>query len=106
MKTKHTYGANHWLAEDLTGKERKKMARIKSDIRTMYDQGIPLFTKDAIRYLMEQLKLFTEFGGDKISIRGIIGAIEKLDIETGRRLPWGASKEAVVYDTYYESDVH
>ncbi|KAF3483242.1 uncharacterized protein GIQ15_02566 [Arthroderma uncinatum] len=53
--------------------------KIRSNIRAMYDEGVPFFTKAAIREVYQQLK--GDLGqGQTISVRGLDGVIAEFDV--------------------------
>ncbi|WEW58642.1 hypothetical protein PRK78_004110 [Emydomyces testavorans] len=55
---------------------------IEQKIRSLYEAGCPLFTKDAIRDVSEQLKQNGDTG-QEILIKGLDGTIVDFNIETG-----------------------
>ena len=54
----------------------------RSKLSSLYDAGVPLFTKEAIRDLDQQLKSVTGYG-QKISIKGIDGIMVDFKVMIG-----------------------
>lgn len=59
----------------------EEVARITSDIQSLYDSGTRLFTKEAIRDIAQQLE--NTQNGQKIFVRGINGVTVGFDVEYG-----------------------
>ena len=66
--------------------ETLAMTRAMLKVRSLYNEGTPLFTKEAIRDLDQQLEKSHE-RGQKVSVRGMDGAKMEFQLETGRTLP-------------------
>jgi hypothetical protein len=80
----HRDGAT--LAEETTTETTEATLKIRS----LFDAGIPFYTKEAIRDVCQQLeKLGESESRQKVSVRGLDGVIVDFDIESGRTLPAG-----------------
>ncbi len=64
-----------------TGEIVGKAAQMVSRIRSMYDAGVPFFTKEAIRDLAQQLER-AGTTGQKVSVRRLDGVMVDFDINT------------------------
>jgi hypothetical protein len=77
---RHTYNPDLWVmtkpAEEWVG----TAAKVTSDIQLLYDAGTPLFTKDAIQDVLQQL----ESSAKRVWIKGLNGVMTEFDIESGR----------------------
>lgn len=69
-----------------------------SKIRSLYDAGTPLYTKEAIRDIDQQLEKCVQ-RGEKVLVRGLDGIMVDFEIESGRTFPVGEPNlEMVLYD--------
>lgn len=69
-------------AEDVTSKRAEAYTRIRS----LFDAGTPIFTKEMIRDVCWQLER-SDQRGQKISVRGLDGVMVDFETESGRILP-------------------
>lgn len=67
----------------------------RSKLSSMYDAGVSLFTKEAIRDLDQQLKSVPKYG-QKISIKGIDGAMVDFKVLTGETHPAEPGEEYIL----------
>ncbi|KAI9770346.1 MAG: hypothetical protein M1839_003223 [Geoglossum umbratile] len=67
---------------DETMSEDKATAEAISKIQWLYDSGTPLFTKETIRDLCQQLEKFSK-KGEKVSVRGLDGVAVDFEVENG-----------------------
>ena len=72
--------------EPLDGTTRKA-TEVSSHIRSLYDAGEPLYSKEIIRDVDRQLRV----GSQKVSVRGLDGIVVDVDIETGQIFDMGDS---------------
>lgn len=71
--------------------------QVKSTIKALYDNGVPFFTKDALREIQEQLEGDLRVG-QKISVRGLDGVTVEFDVIAGQVIrPAEADTEYVAY---------
>lgn len=70
---------------ELTTRERNaELKKVKANIKTLYDKGIPFFTKDAIQNVHQQLKDCIAQGQGKISVKGLDGNVVEFGVEIGQ----------------------
>ncbi|KAL1957077.1 hypothetical protein VTO42DRAFT_6335 [Malbranchea cinnamomea] len=62
------------------------LAKIVSKIQSLYDEGVPLFTRESIRDVYEQLKE-SNGSGRQISVRALDGTIVKYTLNVGSVCP-------------------
>jgi hypothetical protein len=75
-----TYGS-YWGTisdEELT----RKNAEASLKIRSLFDAGVPFYTKEDIRNICQQLEELSE-KGQKVSVRGVDGVMVDFEIKTG-----------------------
>lgn len=68
----------------------------KSFVKKAYDDGVPLFTKSALREIQKQLKGDLR-AGQKVSIKSIDGVPVEFDVKTGEVVLSGINSEYVAY---------
>lgn len=66
------------LPEDVA----KKIAKAISTIRVMYDEGVPLYTKETLSNVSQQIE-DVKNGRSKIYVKGLDGGTVEFNIETG-----------------------
>jgi hypothetical protein len=74
-------------AQDVRSAQLEKMEQIVAKIREIYDSGTPLFTKKAIRNIMEQIDDIERSRLGKVSIEGIDGTAVQFKLRTGEVEP-------------------
>ncbi|EGD93097.1 hypothetical protein TESG_00653 [Trichophyton tonsurans CBS 112818] len=76
----------------------------KSFVKKAYDDGVPLFTKSALREIQKQLTSDLR-AGQKVSIKGIDGVTVEFDVKTGDVVLSGTNSEYVAMkpSVYYRS---
>ncbi|EGD92384.1 hypothetical protein H112_00046 [Trichophyton rubrum D6] len=76
----------------------------KSFVKKAYDDGVPLFTKSALREIQKQLKGDLR-AGQKVSIKSIDGVPVEFDVKTGEVVLSGINSEYVAMrpSVYYRS---
>ncbi|KAI0903238.1 hypothetical protein F4823DRAFT_636475 [Ustulina deusta] len=99
-------------------RHEERVAQAKSIIRevqTLYDAGAPLFTKDAIRKLGDELSIFQQgaSSGHQITLRGINGVdystfvdCPPVEYEPGKRYHIGGSTWRINYNSIQWLTVH
>jgi hypothetical protein len=91
----------HDLPEDLRslrsiGEEnRVKAAEAMSNLRSMYESGAPLFTRQAIQQISQQLKEAGEEEPEKISVTALNGA--RVDFTISPRSVYEAEDPEIEY---------
>lgn len=68
------------------GETVRKITAATAKIRSLFEAGVPFYTKEAIRNVLQQLERSGE-KGQKVSVRGLDGVIVDFEIETGITLP-------------------
>ncbi|OAL71454.1 hypothetical protein A7D00_4356 [Trichophyton violaceum] len=68
----------------------------KSFVKKAYDDGVPLFTKSALREIQKQLKGDLR-AGQKVSIKSIDGVPVEFDVKTGEVVLSGINSEYVAH---------
>ncbi len=66
----------HGVLEETT----KARTEVSSHIRALYDAGVPIYSRELIRDVFNQL----QSGHQKILVKGLDGNIVDFDIETGQ----------------------
>jgi hypothetical protein len=74
----------------------RKIADTTSKIKALFDSGTPIFTKNDLQHVYEQLER-PNTKGQKISIRGINGVSVDFEIETGAIYANGPDTESILY---------
>lgn len=78
--------------------EEGEIADMTSKIRSLYDAGTPLYTKEAIQDIDQQLEKCVH-RGEKVLVRGLDGIMVDFEIESGRAFPASEPNlEMVLYD--------
>ena len=78
----HIYGS-HPVSSTYSPEElEERLSEDNSKVLSMYDAGVPFFTKEALRDVYQQLKQATEYG-QKVSVRALDGAVVDFKILTG-----------------------
>lgn len=80
----------NYTAEQSDADNYEKKARVQSQIRALYDAGVPFFSKTAIQDVDRQLKNSIQTG-EQIRISGLDGTVTQVEIETGRAYQIGTS---------------
>lgn len=63
----------------------EKANEVSNRIRSLYDAGVPFYSKEAIRYINRQLKN----GSEKVLVKGIDGVVVDIEVETGQPFDMG-----------------
>lgn len=74
------------------------LADVHAQMRSLYLSGTPLFTKDSIGHLHQQLKTLAGKPG-KVSIKGLDGNLVDFFVEPGR-LRTNADYEVILFVTF------
>lgn len=80
--TSYIYAADYCRKKEHGVLEETPKARteVSSHIRSLYDAGVPIYSKEMTRDVVNQLRS----GHQKILVRGLDGNIVDFDIETGQ----------------------
>ena len=84
-------------AEDMSLDELEAgKTNLRAEIRRLYNAGVPLFTRDAIQDLSEQLENIIP--RKKIYARGVSGVVFEFDVQIGRiKKPDQSDVEYILY---------
>jgi len=66
----------------ITGEATTKFSKVCLKIRSVFDAGVPFYTKDAIREVCQQIEKSGR-KGEKISVRGLDGVPIQFSVHTG-----------------------
>jgi hypothetical protein len=74
----------------------QRLTEAHAEIRSLYFSGAPVFTREIIQDVGQQLRKLEGQCG-KVFIRGLNGIMVEFAIETGRIIPCGPDKEFIMY---------
>lgn len=92
MSGRCSVGGGPWLSDADRDANRKVIAELTERINSIYDSGVPFFTKDTIRDVSQQLQMSTAGlrMGDKakltFTVSGVDGISVEIPIEMGTSL--------------------
>lgn len=73
----------------------QKMTKAYTDIRALYLSGAPLFTKESLRHIKQQLKDLEGKSGT-VHVQGLDGSFVEIPIKTGEILSYSLSPREFV----------
>lgn len=98
--------ANHDLSHTELLAREVETRQVARTVRELYKDGIPFFTRSAIRALVRQIdcatRLYQDEGasaihGQKLSIQAVDGKIAELDIQIGNTLPYSSTRQFAMH---------
>jgi hypothetical protein len=90
LRITHVYSGDGYHCDGATPAEEttRKTAEAILKLRSLFDVGIPFYTKEVIQDVFQQLEKFGE-KGQKVWVRGLDGVMVGFDIESGLTLQAG-----------------